>query len=110
MDLSKHASGKKQPKFENRDWIDSQVDLPAKGSKAWKIDSVRAAKDTKKSKGVVCYVDLTAGKTKRVMSLRKGFTLDAFIEELGSETDKWIGKSIRLERGGSEGQYVNVAG
>jgi hypothetical protein len=110
MDLSKHASGKAKQKFEQRDWIDSQEHLPAKGSRKFKVDGFRASKDQKKAKGAVGYVDLSSGKIKVVMSLRPGFTLDAFIEELGGETDKWIGKQIALERGGSEGQYVNVAG
>ena len=108
MDLGNYRSSKNgRPKFENRDWLDSQKDLPKKGSSKWKIDAVREAK--KGTKGIVAFVDLSNGSKKRVMSLRKGFTLDAFLDELGTKTEKWIGKSISLERGGSEGQYVNVA-
>ena len=107
MDLSKDVSGKERKKFENREWIDSQTDLPKKGAATWKVDAFREAK--KKTKGIVGFVDLSLGKVKRVMSLRKGFTLDAFVDELGANTDKWPGKTISLERGGSEGQYVNVS-
>ena len=108
MDLSsyKSSNGSGGTKFENRDWI--EVDhLPKKGSAKWKIDSFRPA--TKKGSKAIGFVDLSSGSKKRVMSLRKGFTLDAFIEELGTNTDKWKGKTINLERGGSEGQYVNVS-
>jgi hypothetical protein len=108
MDLSKERSSKKgREKFENRDWIDSQKDLPKKGGANWRIDSAREAKKNKT--GILLFIDITSGSKKRVMSLRKGFTLDAFCDELGPNTDKWIGKSIKLERGGNEGQYVNVS-
>ncbi len=107
MDLSKQVSGKKRNDFEKRDWI-APEDLPAKGSSKWKIDNARDAKKNKT--GILLYVDLTRGKIKRVMSLRKNFTLDMFVEELGANSDKWPGKTIDLERGGSDGQYVNVAG
>jgi hypothetical protein len=106
MDLSKAVSGKKREKFENRDWI-APEDLPKKGSTKWRIDSVRDAK--KNTTGILVYIDITRGKVKRVMSLRKNFTLDNFVEALGPNTDKWPGKTIDLERGGTEGQYVNVS-
>ena len=107
MDLSKQVSGKKErTKFENRDWI-APEDLPKKGSSKWKIDGARDAKKNKT--GILIFVDLTRGKVKRVMSLRKGFTLDAFVDVCGSNSDKWKGKSIDLEVGGNEGQYVNVS-
>ena len=107
MDLSKQVSGKKREAFEKRDWI-APEDLPAKGSSKWKVDGARDAKKNKT--GILVYVDLTRGKLKRVMSLRKNFTLDQFVDALGPNTEKWSGKTIDLERGGSEGQYVNVAG
>jgi hypothetical protein len=110
MDLSTYRgkeSSNGRGKFENRDWLDSQKDLPKKGPSKWKIDGVREAKKNKT--GILAFVDVTSGAKKRVMSLRKGFTLDAFMDELGTNTDKWKGKSIQLERGGDEGQYVNVA-
>lgn len=107
MDLAKFRNGDgKRPKFENRDWLAS-TDLPKNGSSKWRVDGVREAKKNKT--GIIAYIDLTSGSKKRVMSLRKGFTLDAFMDELGTNTDKWKGKSISLERGGDEGQYVNVA-
>lgn len=109
MDLSSYK-GKEKPgtgKFENRDWLDPQKDLPKKGSSKWRVDSVREAKKNKT--GIILFIDVTNGTKKRVMSLRKGFTLDAFIEALGPNTDKWLKKSIELERGGNEGQYINVA-
>jgi hypothetical protein len=110
MDLSSYRgkeSGNTRGKFENRDWLDSQKDLPKKGASKWKIDGVREAKKNKT--GIIAFIDVTCGNKKRVMSLRKGFTLDAFMDELGTNTDKWKGKSIQLERGGDEGQYINVA-
>jgi hypothetical protein len=107
MDLSKQVSGKKRDSFEKRDWI-APEDLPVKGSSKWKIDGTRDAKANKT--GILIYVDLTRGKLKRVMSLRKNFTLDQFCDALGTNSDKWAGKTIDLERGGSEGQYVNVSG
>jgi hypothetical protein len=106
MDLSKEVSGKEPRQFEKRDWLTAE-DLPSKGSKKWKVDGTRDAKKNKT--GILIYVDLSAGKLKRVMSLRKNFTLDMFVAELGTNSDKWTGKSIDLERGGSEGQYVNVS-
>lgn len=106
MDLSKQVSGKKRDTFEKRDWI-APEDLPEKGSSKWKVDGCRDAKKNKT--GILVYVDLTRGKLKRVMSLRKNFTLDQFVDALGANTDKWAGKTIELERGGSEGQYVNVS-
>jgi hypothetical protein len=107
MDLSKQVSGKKRNDFEKRDWI-APEDLPTKGSSKWKVDGTRDAKKNKT--GILVYIDLTRGKIKRVMSLRKNFTLDMFVEALGANTDKWAGKTIDLERGGNEGQYVNVSG
>jgi hypothetical protein len=106
MDLSGHVSGKEKQVFEKRDWLTAE-DLPKKGSKKFKVDGARDAKKNKT--GILIYVDLSAGKLKRVMSLRKNFTLDAFVAELGTNSDKWAGKSIDLERGGSEGQYINVS-
>lgn len=106
MDLGQHRSSNgKTGKFENREWLSSE-DLPVKGSKKFKIDNVREAKRNKT--GVLAYVDLSAGKTKRVWSLRKGFTLDIIMDQLGTKTEKWKGKTISLYRGGSEGQYVNA--
>jgi hypothetical protein len=106
MDLAKHVSGKEPKAFEKRDWLTVE-DLPAKGSSKWKVDSARDAKKNKT--GILIYVDLSKGKLKRVMSLRKNFTLDAFVAELGTNSDKWVGKTIELERGGNEGQYINVS-
>jgi hypothetical protein len=107
MDLTKQVSGKKKDTFEKRDWITPE-DLPAKGSSKWKIDGARDAKKNKTA--ILVFVDLTRGKMKRVLALRKGFTLDNFVDACGPITEKWKGKSIDLERGGSDGQYVNVAG
>jgi hypothetical protein len=109
MDLKGHVnqnSAGKKGSFEKRDWLDTK-DLPKKGSSKWKIDGTRDAKKNKT--GILIFVDLTNGTKKRVMSLRKGFTLDAFCDELGTNSDKWTGKTISLERGGSEGQYINVS-
>jgi hypothetical protein len=106
MDLSKQVSGKKRAAFEQREWI-APEDLPKKGSAKWKVDSARDAK--KNTTGILVFVDLSRGKLKRVMALRKNFTLDNFVEALGPHTDKWTGKTIDLERGGGEGQYVNVS-
>lgn len=92
--------------MEQRDWI-APEDLPKKGSSKWKVDGVRDAKKNKTK--ILLFVDLSKGKIKRVMSLRKGFTLDNFAEELGTKTEKWVGKFVDLERGGDEGQYVNVS-
>jgi hypothetical protein len=101
------SSTDKRPKFENRDWIDPQKDLPKKGSAKWKVDAVRESKN--KAKGILAFMDISNGPKKRVMSLRKGFTLDAIMDVLGTNSDRWIGKTLNLERGGSEGQYTNVA-
>jgi hypothetical protein len=106
MDLSKQVSGKKPQKFDKRDWL-APEDLPAKGSARWKVDGARDAKKNKT--GILVYVDLSRGKLKRVISLRKNFTLDAFVDALGAHSEKWAGKMIDLERGGSDGQYVNVS-
>jgi hypothetical protein len=101
------STNKERSSFEKRDWLDPQKDLKAKGSTKWKIDDVREAKKNKTK--ILAFMDLSNGSKKRVMSLRKGFTLDALIDNLGANTDKWKGKSIDLERGGAEGQYINVA-
>lgn len=108
MDLKnqRSGSGDKATKFENREFITAD-DLPKKGSSKWKIETVRDAKPNKFK--TLLYMDIINGRTKRVMSLKKGFTLDMFMDELGTNSDKWVGKSISLERGGSEGQYVNVS-
>jgi hypothetical protein len=109
MDLGKYKSKDRTGKFEKRDWIDAS-DFPKNKPRKWRIDGWRDSKKKgKEARGIIGFVDLTAGKLKRVMSIRTGFTLDAFCDELGTNTDKWAGKFILLEPGGSDNQYINVA-
>ena len=107
MDLGKQrskSSGKGGKKFEQRDWVDV-TDLPRKPSQ-WKVDDFRAAK---KGSKLIGFLDITLGSKKRTMGLRKGFNLDNIMDQLGTNTDKWKGKKLELERGGSDDQYVNVS-
>lgn len=88
-------------------WLDGQCIPDGKGT-TLKID---AAREPRKKGTTVVYLDVTVAKDKKkyTWSIRKGFTLDALCEVLGTETDDWVGKSIPVVRGGDEGQYVNIS-
>lgn len=106
MDLGKYKSGKKAgDKYARLPWLDGDC-IPEKGASIT-IDAIREPR--KKGSKVVVFLDVTVGKKKFTWSIRKGFTLDALMEELGTNTDKWTKKKIRVVRGGDDGQYVNVA-
>lgn len=87
-------------------WLDGQC-IPEKGA-TLKID---AAREPRKKGSTVVFLDVTVSKDKKkyTWSIRKGFTLDALLDLLGTDTDTWVGKSIPVVRGGDEGQYVNVS-
>lgn len=105
MDLAKYKSAKgKKDSFERLPWLDGHC-IPAKGGKL-RVDGTR---EPRRKSNVVVYLDVTVGKKRFTWSIRKGFTLDALIDELGANTDKWKGKSVDVTRGGDDGQYVNVA-
>lgn len=94
------------------DWLDGQH-IPEKGG-SLRID---AAREPRKKGNVIIYLDVTVvspkdkekDKRKYTWSIRKGFTLDALMESLGTDTDKWEGKTLAVVRGGDAGQYVNVS-
>lgn len=106
MDLKNFRGTDSRKKFERLEFIQPE-DLPRKGAAKWKIIAERPT--ARKIKGILGFIDLQNGKKKRAMALRKGFTLDALMDELGTKTEKWVGKTISLMRGGNDGQYVNLA-
>lgn len=104
MDLSQHKGKGGSSRLP---WLDGQCIPDGKGT-TLKVDAVR---EPRKKGTTVVFLDVTVAKDKKryTWSIRKGFTLDALLELLGSETDDWTDKSIPVVRGGDEGQYVNVS-
>lgn len=104
MDLS----GVKGTGSSNLPWLNPE-DISDKDK--LKIDDAREPRTTRKKSQTVLFLDVTVQSTKKkhTWALRKGFTLDALIESLGTESDDWKGKSVSVVRGGNDGQYVNVA-
>jgi hypothetical protein len=108
MDLGSHYdkdAKKGGGKFKQRPFLKS-TDVAAKGSTA-KITDVREAPKQMQYSDILC--DLTIGKKEYTWGLKsKSITLNMLIDELGKRTEKWIGKTIKLVRGGNKGQYVNL--
>ena len=89
-------------------WLDGEA-VPEKGA-TLKIDAARLPR---KKSNVVVFLDVTMNGDKKkrfTWSIRKGFTLDAIFETLEStDTDEWVGKTLKVVKGGDDGQYVNIA-
>ena len=107
MDLGSHRSKEgKVGKFKQRPFLKAQ-DIPAKGCNAKLIEMRQAPKQMEYSDFLL---DLTIKKKEYTWGLKsQTMTLDMLIDELGTKTEKWAGKTIKLVRGGSKGQYVNLA-
>lgn len=104
MDLAKYKSKKSDSSNNDRlPWFDGHA-LPKKGGTVV-IDAVR---EPRKAGNVLFYMDITLGKKKYTWSMRKGFTLDALIDQLGTKTEKWTKKKVAVVPGGDDGQFVNV--
>lgn len=108
VDLGAHYdkdSKKGGKKFKQRPFLKAEH-VAAKGSVAKIVDFRDAPKQMEYSDFLV---DLTIGKKEYTWGLRsKSITLNMLIDALGKRTEKWIGKTVKLVRGGSKGQYVNV--
>jgi hypothetical protein len=92
-------------KFKQRPFLKAEH-IGAKGSSA-KITDVREAPKQMEYSDLL--VDLTIGKKEFTWGLRsKSITLNMLIDALGKRTEKWIGKTVKLVRGGNKGQYVNL--
>lgn len=110
MDLSsQYDKGAKKGgaggKFKRKPFLKSS-DIPVKGTTA-KITDVREAPKQMEYSDLL--VDLTIGKKEFTWGLKfKSVTLNMIIDELGKRTEKWVGKSVKLIRGGAKGQYVNI--
>lgn len=110
MDLGKYRSKEKgRSQGDSRDFLKSS-DLPKNGNLTVKIDDVREpARGSKAATYNDILIDVSFGKQKRTWGLREGFTLDAMIDKLGKNSDRWKGKKLSLTRGGDKGQYINLA-
>jgi hypothetical protein len=108
MDLGQHYdkdSTKGSKKFKQRPFLKAK-DIPAKGCTAKIIEFREAPKSAEYSD---FFMDLSIGKKEYVWGLKsKSVTLNMLIDELGKRTEKWTGKTVKLVRGGSKSQYVNV--
>lgn len=107
MDLTKHRSkDRKQGKFKQRPFLKAK-DIAVKGSTAVVIEMREAPKQMEYSDFLL---DLKLGAKEFTWGLRtESVGLDMLIDTLGSKTEKWPGKKIKLVRGGPKGQYINVA-
>jgi hypothetical protein len=105
MDLKAHRSTKTTGKYVQRPFLKAK-DIPAKGCTAKVIEMREAPKQMEYSDFLL---DLTIGKKEYTWGLRsQSMSLDQLIDTLGTKTEKWAGKSVKLVRGGPKGQYVNV--
>ena len=108
MDLKSHRSkdrpGKSQ-KFARRPFLKAK-DIPARGMKCKIIDFRTAPKQMEYSDFLL---DVANGKKEFTVGLRsQTVLLDMLMDELGTKTEKWPGKTVRFVKGGAKGQYVNV--
>jgi hypothetical protein len=110
MDLGTHYDNESKKGggkgYKRRDFLKA-VHIPAKGCVAKIIDFREAPKSMEYSDFLV---DLALpGKKEYTWGLRsKSVTLNMLIDALGKRTEKWIGKTVKLVRGGPKQQYVNV--
>jgi hypothetical protein len=107
MDLGSHydKDAKSGGKFKQRPFLKAEH-VAAKGSSA-KITDVREAPKQMQYSDIL--VDLSIGAKEYTWGLRsKSITLNMLIDALGKRTEKWIGKTVKLVRGGNKGQYVNL--
>ena len=108
MDLTKHKSPKKPGQGFKRLPFLKAADIAAKGSKAKVLDFREAPTAMQYSDFLA---DVQIGKKEFTIGLRsESVLLDMLIDTLGAKTEKWIGKTVDLVRGGPKGQYVNVKG
>jgi hypothetical protein len=92
--------------FKNRPFMKAK-DIPAKGGKCKVIDFRVAPKQMEYSDFLL---DVTMGKKEFTIGLRsKSVLLNMLIDSMGKKTDKWVGRTVTLVRGGPKGQYINVA-
>lgn len=108
MDLKSHRS-KDRPgaggKFARRPFLKAK-DIPAKGMKCKIIDFRTAPKQMEYSDFLL---DVSNGKKEYTVGLRsQTVLLDMLMDELGTKTEKWPGKSVLFVKGGQKGQYINV--
>jgi hypothetical protein len=92
-------------KLKRRPFLKS-ADIPIKGTQA-KITDFRVAPKQMEYSDFLC--ELTIGKKEFTWGLRsKSVTLNMLVDKLGKNTDKWIGKTIKLVKAGPKGQYINL--
>ena len=106
MDLGSHYDKQSKNGGSKRTPFLKAADIPAKGTTARIIGFREAPKSMEYSDFLL---DLTIGKKEFTWGLRtKTVSLNMLIDELGTRTEKWTGKTIKLVRGGNKGQYVNL--
>jgi hypothetical protein len=104
MELKRSKGGRE--KFVKRPFMKA-ADIPAKGATA-KVIEFRTAPKQMEYSDYLC--DVSMGKKEYTLGLRNdSVLLDMLIDELGTKTEKWVGKSVKLVKGGPKGQYINVA-
>jgi hypothetical protein len=108
MDLGAHYdkdSKKGGKKFKQRPFL--KAENIAKNGSTCKILDFREAPKQMEYSDFLC--DVSIGKKEYTWGLRsKSVTLNMLMDALGKRTEKWIGKTLKLVRGGPKGQYVNV--
>lgn len=108
MDLKSHRSKNtagKGGKFTRRPFLKAK-DIPAKGLKVKVLDFRTAPESMEYSDFLM---DVANGKKEYTVGLRtQSVLLDMIMDELGSKTEKFPGKTLNFVRGGPKGQYVNL--
>jgi hypothetical protein len=104
MELKRSKGGRE--KFVKRPFMKA-ADIPAKGATV-KVIEFRTAPKQMEYSDYLC--DVSMGKKEFTLGLRnESVLLDMLIDELGTKTERWVGKSVKLVKGGPKGQYINVA-
>lgn len=103
MELKRSKTGRE--KFKQRPFLKAK-DLPAKGA-TFTVIEFRVAPSQMQYSDYLC--DVKNGTKEYTLGLKdQSVLLDMLIDELGTKTEKWTGKKVKLIAAGPKGQYVNV--
>jgi hypothetical protein len=104
MDLTTHRS-QDTKSFKSRPFL-KPANIPEKGGDYTIEDFRQAPKNMPYSDFLM---DVRNGKQEYSVGLRSdSVLLDMLIDQLGTESEKWIGKKVHLIKAGPKSQYINV--
>jgi hypothetical protein len=105
MNLTAHHSKGTRKSFKSRPFLNSKA-IPDKGADYSILNFREAPKNMPYSDFLM---DVRNGKQEYTVGLRsESVLLDMLMDQLGTKSEKWIGKKVHLIKGGPKGQYINL--